>query len=202
MKLGLKRILKLISLSLLIILVIFLIFNLISLTRKKPIPIFGYRYSLVVSDSMKQEIPKGSYILYKEQEKYELTDIIVYESKYDHRLIVHEIINITSNGFETKGTNNHVSDQKRTDAYQEDYIKGNQILGKVIGHSNLFGLGNILLNKTGNIILFVIAIIFILFIIQVHELIKHLKKRQEEKYKKELEKEVKKELEEIEKLEL
>ena len=179
-----------------LIIITFLTLNMLSFIKKEPIKLFGYRYSVVVTNSMEKTIPVGSYIFYKEIDDYQVHDVIVFKSKYGKRLIVHEIINITEQGFETKGNNNQLSDQDPSNLHKEDYITTDNILGKVTYSTTLFGIGKLFVTQQSTILLIVIAVTFILFISYLISFIKELKLRQEEKILEQLKNEIKEEQEE------
>ena len=106
--------------------------------------VFGHRPLVIISGSMEPVLKIGG-ILYYEKiniNKFDEGDILVYTTK-DH-IISHRIINITDNGFVTKGdTNNTVDGElvnpkqvlgKGTDwsipfiGYYADYIYGHKYL--------------------------------------------------------------------------
>ena len=98
----------------------------------KPKSVLGYSYFTVLSDSMKDEIPKGSFVLVKETTPYNLEigdNITFIRDRYDP--VTHKIIYIYENcdssgarGFQTKGVNNTAPDK--------DIVYESSIIGKVI----------------------------------------------------------------------
>ena len=96
-----------------------------------PKSIFGYSYFTVVSHSMQDEIPKGSFILVKsvDAQELEVGDTITYIM--DRNAITHKIVDIYENyytggtrGFQTQGVNNANPDS--------EIVHGNAIIGKVV----------------------------------------------------------------------
>ena len=96
-----------------ILLIIYLLIFIPSLWGKKPL--------VVISGSMEPILKVGG-ILYYEKiniNEFEEGDILVYQTK--EHIISHRIVDITSDGFITKGDNNKVLDSK---------VNLNQVLGK------------------------------------------------------------------------
>lgn len=83
--------------------------------------IIGYKPLVVLSGSMEPILKVGGILYYQKIniEDYKKGDILVYATK-DH-IISHRIVDITSDGFITKGDNNEVLDSK---------VNLNQVLGK------------------------------------------------------------------------
>jgi signal peptidase len=77
---------------------------------------------MLVGNSMKGTIDSGTFIVIKPEQEYFLGDIIAFENE-QNRKVIHRIIEITDEGFITKGDNN-----KRIDP-------GIQTLDKVLGRS-------------------------------------------------------------------
>jgi signal peptidase I len=78
----------------------------------------GYRFFNVISNSMEREIPNGSFVIVKHTapEMIRVGDNITYKRK-DGSTITHKVVDIIENcggssskGFETKGTENNISD--------------------------------------------------------------------------------------------
>ena len=96
-----------------ILLIIYLLIFIPSLWGKKPL--------VVISGSMEPILKVGG-ILYYEKiniNEFEEGDILVYQTK--EHIISHRIVDITNDGFITKGDNNKVLDSK---------VNLNQVLGK------------------------------------------------------------------------
>ena len=94
----------------------FLILMLMLLTASYTMrAVFGVRPILVVSDSMKNYMPRGSVILIKRSRAYKIGDVITFKFKnVPGNLISHRIKNIKEVGgvklFYTKGDSNNFSD--------------------------------------------------------------------------------------------
>ena len=97
-----------------------------------PKTIFGYSYFTVISKSMQDEIPKGSFILVKDRDAKSLKvgDTITY-IRDRNTSVTHKIVDIFENynksgarGFQTKGVNNANPDS--------DIVYEANIVGKVI----------------------------------------------------------------------
>ena len=88
-----------------------------------PVQLYGdTTYIMLVGNSMKGTIDSGTFVVIKPDQEYFLGDIIAFVSE-DNRKVIHRIIEITDDGFITKGDNN-----QRIDS-------GIQPLEKVIGRS-------------------------------------------------------------------
>ena len=98
----------------------------------KPKSVFGYTYFTVLSNSMMEEIPKGSFVLVKQTDPRELEagdNITFLRDRYD--TVTHKIIDIYENydnsgarGFRTKGTHNANPDS--------DIVYEANVIGKVV----------------------------------------------------------------------
>lgn len=85
--------------------------------------VFGYRIVTVLSGSMEPTLDTHSMaITDMKSNDYEIGDIVVY--KHEKILIIHRIIDITNNGYITKGDNNPVPDSW--------IVEKDQVVGKVI----------------------------------------------------------------------
>ena len=127
---GILAVISGLLLGLMVLLVLFSVFN--SGKDGNPKTIAGYSYYNVLTASMQNEIPKGSFILVKRinPAELEIGDTITYTR--DHSTTVtHKIIDIYENfqndgvrGFRTKGTNDAIPD--RNIVYEAD------VVGKVV----------------------------------------------------------------------
>ena len=83
--------------------------------------IIGYRPLVVLSGSMEPILKVGGILYYQKIniEDYKKGDILVYAT--ENHIISHRIVDITNDGFITKGDNNKVLDSK---------VNLNQVLGK------------------------------------------------------------------------
>lgn len=121
-----KKIIKIIF----IISIIFFLYNCylkkekISLVNNLPLSIFQ-----IQSGSMIPNIEIGEIIVLLKCKNYQEKDIITY--KLNSYFITHRIIEVTENGYITKGDFNNTKDEK--------IVKQEQIQGKVIFHSKILG---------------------------------------------------------------
>ncbi len=94
----------------------------------------GYQSNIklyqIQSGSMLPELQIGEIIILLEQENYKIKDIITYKVENSY-FITHRIVQITEEGYITKGDANNTED--------ETVVKQEQIQGKVIFHSKLLG---------------------------------------------------------------
>ena len=84
----------------------------------------------IQSGSMLPELQIGEIIILLEQENYKIDDIITYKVENSY-FITHRIVQITDEGYITKGDANNTED--------ETVVKQEQIQGKVIFQSKLLG---------------------------------------------------------------
>ena len=103
---------------LILINVIFIMQSIIS-GREMPL-IFGYGKAVVVTGSMEPAIEPGDMIIFREQEDYEVGDVVVFEAE---NFVTHRIIEATENGFITQGDANNVDDGE---------VLREQMIGKVV----------------------------------------------------------------------
>ena len=118
--------------------------------------IFGYSVMNIVSGSMEEEIPKGSYILIKKvsPEEIEKDDIIcfystdpkIYGMPNTHRVVEEPIVTDSGIEFITKGDANPINDTETA--------KGDRLIGVYV--KNLDGLTSFTNVLSGNIIIIVI----------------------------------------------
>ena len=78
-----------------------------------PMP-FGYGAAVVLTGSMEPRIMADDLILVRQQDSYELNDIVVYQS--GHMLVVHRIVDIDGDSITTKGDANNAPDAPVTSA--------------------------------------------------------------------------------------
>ncbi|MDI9487067.1 MAG: signal peptidase I [Bacillota bacterium] len=118
----LGKVLNALLIVVLLILVAFNVYNIIAKTvfHDDMPKIFGYAGAVVVTGSMSGAIEIGDYIIIKESDEYTKGDIVTFVK--DDMLITHRIIEVTQEGFITKGDANAVPD---------DMIVYEQIKGKV-----------------------------------------------------------------------
>lgn len=96
------------------ILVIILIGNLYLLTMqlvfKQELPtIFGFGQVIVISGSMEPTISAGDLLIIREQNQYQVSDIVTYE--WGNSLCTHRIVSIEGDQMITKGDANNTTDE-------------------------------------------------------------------------------------------
>lgn len=92
-----------------------------------PMP-FGYGASVVLSGSMEPTLSVNDLVLVREQDSYEIDDIVVYQD--GSMLVIHKIISIDGDEVITKGDANDVADKP---------ISASDIKGKAVWHIPVLG---------------------------------------------------------------
>jgi signal peptidase len=162
-----KKILKIATLALIaIFLIIFLGFY-------RPVSLWGdTRYEPVYTGSMEPAIPVGSIVIIKpaNPDTLKIGDIICFKVETEYpTTVTHRIIDITNEGFKTKGDANEDPDQW--------IVKKENVIGKVIAIIPLIGyLGYFVRTPIGFILLILIPAT-ILIIIEIKNIAKELKKQ-------------------------
>lgn len=102
------------TISDILIIILFLILVLFMYSKfisKDKIPnIFGYSLLRIASGSMESKYHVGDYIIIKEQNKYEVNDVVTYIDDYNN-LVTHRIVKIDENEVITKGDANNTEDE-------------------------------------------------------------------------------------------
>ncbi len=153
-----KIAIKILQIILALVLCCALLFNLWMLTQqlvlKRDAPeLFGYSQYIVTSGSMEPLFSPGDMILIKEQEEYELGDIITFRSS-QNQTVTHKIVGKVEGKFITKGEANNVED--------DELLPPENILGKL--QVVLPGVGNVVIflrSPLGILILVVAAVLLI-----------------------------------------
>lgn len=91
-----------------------------TLNRQEFPLLFGYGKAVVVTGSMEPVIKPGDMVIVREQDAYEINDIVLYKA---NSYITHRIIEKTDNGFITQGDANNVDDGE---------IQREQLVGKIV----------------------------------------------------------------------
>ena len=135
----------------------------IGIKNDKTRAFFGYSYFTVVSNSMRDEIPKGSLIFVKYTKDLKPGDNITF--RMDQTLVTHKIIDIYENNgqtwFQTKGTNNTNPD---------DYaVNERDVIGKVV--RTLPGVGALMIsiNEKIPLIFIMLGMLIILYFLYYKE---------------------------------
>lgn len=144
--------------------------------------VFGYSFSIVVTDSMHGEIEVGELIIYSQTEigSIEQGDNIVFVARSGAvagRSVVHKVnqIGVDEQGvfIETKGVNNDLPD--------EDYVRADNLLGIVVHHSAFLGIiVSFFSNIVNVIILFVVLIAVFVAVKQIVKIVRLIKEKPSE----------------------
>lgn len=175
--------------------VVVLVVGMMSMRQGKMFKLFNYSYSVVITESMYPTIEVNDTIIikYVDFDALEVDDIIVFYNPSEEKNICHRIISIDENGkLITKGDNNLGPDTFRVD--EEHYI------GKVVKYGSFFGFGGLVIN--GKLVFFIIIIAIFSYVIisETLNIIKLIRKRNDEKHA--LEREVLKAVEELQRKQL
>lgn len=111
-----------IILSVVILVNLWLVFSRFILKDDLP-SVFGYKTAVVLSGSMEPTFSAGDMLIYKEQNEYEINDIIIFESYGSY--VTHRIIGQENESFITQGDANNTADQELLSPSQ---IEGEMIL--------------------------------------------------------------------------
>ena len=129
---------------------------------------FGYAYQIGKNNSMHPTLKPNDFIITKEQSSYKVGDIITFVSKDTKKITTHRIVQITENGFITRGDYEFVSGDDKE-------ITKADIIGKVVAVLPKGGTVLVIMkNPLGAFI--IIAIIVVCFF-----LVQSLSKNKEEK---------------------
>lgn len=121
-----RKIIKILA----IISITFLFINFYFKKEKSPLEnILPFSIFQIKTGSMIPTIQIGEIVISLKSKSYEKNDIITY--KINSYFVTHRIIEITNEGYITKGDFNNTEDEK--------VVKKEQIQGKVIFHSKLLG---------------------------------------------------------------
>lgn len=134
------------------IMLLVILFNLIYskyILKNRFISLGGYRFLIVLTGSMEPEIKIGEFLIIKECSNYNIGEIITYED--NNYLTTHRIVKQNSQGIITKGDSNNTNDL---------LINENQILGKVIYHSEAIGF--FIINYLKKMIIIIIITIILI----------------------------------------
>ncbi len=117
--------------------------------------IFGFSQAVVTSNSMDPYIKKGDFLIFKEKDNYEISDVVIFsESDY---YITHRIVDSNEEGFITKGDNNSTNDNS---ILNQDNIEG-ELIFKI---PKLGTFLDFITSFTG--IVLVLVIFFIIFLLR------------------------------------
>jgi len=85
--------------------------------NEMPMP-FGVGASVVLSGSMEPVLSVDDLVIVKEQDDYKVGDVVVYQD--GRSLVIHRIIDVTKEGYITKGDANNTADEP----IKKDAVKG------------------------------------------------------------------------------
>ena len=166
-------------LSLMVILL--LVFGLSSIKQGKMVKIFGYSYSVIVSESMVPTINVSDIIIINTKYEFEdvkKDDIIVFYNPNEQKNIAHRVVDILDDGsLQTCGDNNN----GLVDGF---HVTEEYYIGKVTKYGHFLGLGSLMMN--GRVVFFIaLAAIFMYIIvteaINIYKM--SMKKKHEDKMK-------------------
>lgn len=113
-----KKALKILRITITVFLSLILIANLwLIISRlifRNELPkIFGVSQAIVITGSMEPEISAGDLLIFSEREEYKLQDVVIFRQNDDY--VTHRIVEITDNGFITRGDANNTNDREILD---------------------------------------------------------------------------------------
>lgn len=123
-----RVVIKIIRIILSIVLTVLILANLWLLfaqyvLKQDPPKVFGYAQLIVTSGSMEPAFSPGDVVIIKEEEAYEMGDIVTFRQS-GGSLVTHRIVGQNSQGFITRGDANNVEDSTLLPEYR--------IVGKVV----------------------------------------------------------------------
>lgn len=127
--------------------------------------IFGYSQAIVVSGSMEPLFSAGDLLLFREQETYEINDVVIF-SQQDY-YVTHRIVDTKEGGFVTQGDANNTQD--------EEVLRPEQIQGKMV--AVFTGVGAVLTFFKSPLGIFILIILGTLLIEIPYMLNENQKKR-------------------------
>lgn len=156
-----RRIFEVLTFILDWILIVVLLISLYNIFMKKvrhdPLPmIAGRGYAVTVSGSMEPSIEVGDIVLIKTQPKYEVGDVITFVDKDspNKSLVTHRIVEITEDGYITKGDANNTADR--------GYVEPSYIKGAAVYLIHYFGSTLLFIQKpAGTLLMVLLALLLI-----------------------------------------
>ena len=143
------------------VLIIVLLISLYNVVQRKvfksPLPMIGgYGYAVVLSGSMLPEIEVSDVVVIKEKSRYEVGDIITFidQDSPSKALVTHRVIEVSKEGYKTKGDNNNAVDQ--------GLVAPADIKGHVVKTIGFIGSTLLFIQKpVGTLCLILLALLFI-----------------------------------------
>ena len=143
-----KKILHKLFIAVCILLVILNVFSYLNIS------LLGFRTYKVITGSMEPYLHVNDIVVIKKCNDYKVNDVITY--KKDNEYITHRIISINDNEVITKGDANNIQDEP---------IRKNNIVGKVVYKFKFFGFLYYLFSQPKTLVLtFVIGLIITILI--------------------------------------
>ena len=173
-------ILGIVTSGLIIFSIVFLIIGTRIVSSGKNVKIFGYSFSVVVTESMYPVIKANDIIIIKDYDysKLKVGDIIVYYNEEYNINVVHRIVKINADStYTTKGDNNALEDSFP--------ITKDIFIGKVVKYGNFLGIGNVISQYRWAIIIAIVLIFVYIINSELVSFIKLQKQKQIEEAKKE-----------------
>lgn len=123
---GLKIAGKIINKGIVILLVLLLTLNVYTIVMRqafgvKQPAVFGFSSAVVLSGSMEPNIHVDDMVIVREQNSYELQDIVMYEG--ENYMITHRIVGIEDGAYITRGDANNTDDPA---------VPAERVVGKVV----------------------------------------------------------------------
>ena len=133
-----SKIFNIISKALLLVFVVFSIIILIRVVVFKKLDVFGYKFYIILSDSMSPVIKKDDIVVVKQTTEIKKGDIIAFEA--EGCVFVHRVKEIEDeNLYKTQGDANNVED--------DELIKPEQIKGVAVRKLPKLGIGILFIKK-------------------------------------------------------
>ena len=156
-----------------IILIVIAIIAIVFLVFYRPVSLLGdTRYEPVYTGSMEPAIPVGSVVVIKpvNPETLKTGDIICFKLESESTTTVtHRIINVTDEGFTTKGDANEDPDQWT--------VKKENVIGKLVFTIPYFGYIGYFVRTPIGLILLIVLPASLIIILEIRNIIKELKKQ-------------------------
>jgi len=161
----------------LFVLIFITIINISNSIRNNKVPkVLGYSFSIVMTGSMEPDIKIGDLIVTQKKNIYNVGDYVSFYYDYDNdgkkESLTHEIIRIDGNQYTLRGI------AAREDEVQ--IVQKEDIYGEVVAVSSSFGkfLGTDFVYYRQYVLLFIIIICVVIAFLQVIDIIKTMKKKE------------------------
>ena len=177
------KIKKILSKILYVIITICILYNIIylintTITKKEYISIFGISFFNMKSSAMKPELSKNDFIIVKEDKALEVGDIIAYRVNGNIKInqIFYVQIDDGKIAYVTKSNQNYYPDNEE--------IKKEQIIGKVVIHVPILGFfTNLLENKITSLIVILVLLLKFLYNKEIYKKNRQRKRKKDHEYR-------------------